>query len=221
MQADHKYCQSYGVVSKEDIPLDEPKKIMNFLEVGLEKLIIKSEKDDDEDDLTQKLVQISLALDSVWVFIQQRKSKKNKFKEDIGVSPKHDETNIFFVLEAKRLDTRLRSEREKEYVVGRFYKSKYVDSGGIERFKKEKHGKEFIYSGMIGYVQTDEFDIWENKINTWIEDEIVSATSSELVWGEKDKLINRNKNSFVSRYYSTHNCISHKKIYLEHLWVKL
>ena len=221
MQADYKCRQSYGAVTKKDIPLDEPKKIMDFLEVALKKLIHKCEKDDSEDDLTQKLVLISIAMDSIWGFVQQHKSKKNIFKEDIGVAPKSDDTNIFFVIEAKRLNTNLKKYREKEYVVGRYSNDKYEDSGGIERYKKEKHGKEFVFAGMIGYVQTDEFDIWENRVNTWIESEITSPSSSELIWCTKDKLISQKKSPIISRYSSIHDCLSRKEIYLEHVWVKL
>jgi hypothetical protein len=195
--------------SKEDVPLDEANNIINFLEQILYKLISEIEENDDEEDLTQKLVQLSNATDSVWVFVQENKNKKVKSKEDIGISPKSRPTKVFFVLEAKRLP----SSSKKEYIIG--------NTGGIERFKKDKHGKNFQRAGMIGYVQTYDFDTWKNKINSWIDEEIISPSPSALTWITNDKLVEQSQNFKIAQYTSIHNCLSKKNINLTHLWVKL
>jgi len=208
--------------TKEDIPLNESDNIMYFFENIINKFISEVEDDDNEESLTQKLVQLSNAEDSMWVFVQENKNKKIRSKEDIGISPKSKPTKVFFVLEAKRLNSnKSYNKRRKEYVVGRYDKEKYIDSGGIERFKKDKHGANLKLSGMIGYLETENFESWKDKINGWIDDEISTPTSKELSWDFDDKLVEQNKMIQTARFISTHNRLSETKINLTHLWIKL
>ncbi|WP_457748602.1 hypothetical protein, partial [Sulfurimonas sp.] len=93
-------------------------------------------------------------------------SKGNAPQDDIAVRAKdgviigginYYSNEPFIVFEAKRLNNTLGKSRKKEYVVGRVYKdsqgnNKYLNSGGMERFKKEIHGKRLKYVGMIGYM---------------------------------------------------------------------
>ncbi|MCT7554949.1 hypothetical protein [Aliarcobacter butzleri] len=209
MYADRRINNSLGNVSKNEIPLVEPFEIMNFLEEMLKFAISEIEIDDDEDLITQKMLQISIASNSSLVFVAQNKTKGVQSKEDIGVSPKSNPTKVFFVIEAKRLP----SSSKKEYLIG--------VTGGIERFKREKHAKNFDYAGMIGYVQKKTFDDWENEINAWINEEIKSPSSCDLRWSEDDKLIKESSSQETARYSSKHLCISKKEIKLFHLWIDL
>ena len=209
MYADRRINNSLGNVSKNEIPLVEPFEIMNFLEKMLKFAISEIEIDDDEDLITQKILQISIASNSSLVFVAQNKTKGVQSKEDIGVSPKSNPTKVFFVIEAKRLP----SSSKKEYLIG--------VTGGIERFKREKHAKNFDYAGMIGYVQKKTFDDWENEINAWINEEIKSPSSCNLRWSEDDKLIKESSSQETARYSSKHLCISKKEIKLFHLWINL
>ncbi len=131
---------------------------------------------------------------------------------DLGVITK-GLNKAFFVLEAKRLDATLPKYRKKEYIIR-------DGGGGIERFKKEVHGVGLTYVGMIGYVQTDDFDIWLKKINGWIEEEIQSPSSKELSWSSQDKLKSSKKNKVFANYNSKHKCKT-KEIEMYHIWIKL
>src|ERR1035437_3482490 len=84
-----------------------------------------------------------------------------------------------FIIEAKRL-----SGRHYDYV--RDVRGK---TGGIERFKKECEGfgKHLSYSAMIGYVQENTFEYWEQRINHWI-DELINS-SNDVEWNTEDKMI--------------------------------
>ena len=111
-------------------------------------------------------------------------------------------------------------KRKKEYVVGRYDDAKYIESGGIERFKKEIHGSGLVYVGMIGYMQTDDFDSWLEKVNNYISDEVSSPSSTELIWEEMDKLIVNNENKLFNTYLSQHKCKT-KDISMYHIWIDL
>lgn len=146
----------------------------------------------------------------------------------IGNSPQVDVGTIrtdfytgksIFSLEAKRLDN-ISKAREKEYVVGRFEKNKYIDSGGIERFKKNIHGQGLKHCGMIGYVQKKDFKYWHKKINSWI-DELIKDKSHNLKWDSKDKLVKDYEKSVTAKYTSKHSRLKDGPINLTHLWVLL
>lgn len=221
MLVDKKRDTCIGKVSKDDLPIDEVEKVLSFLEDVLIKLTISRIH---EDSITQRLVQLALSNQCPllkWIFIKDNEDNESGMREDIAISPQADPHNIFFLIEAKRLDVSLKKDREKEYVIGRKSGKKYIDAGGIERFKKEKHAKNFNNAALIGYILTDDFLIWENKINTWIEDEIRKASSLELYWEVGDKLINIKSSDKISKYKSYHSCLSGKQIILTHLWVMI
>ena len=168
-----------------------------------------------EKDLNQNfsLCMNTKAKDELFTFSNEYKDiiLATPHKVDFGVVI-DGETEAFFVLEAKRLNTSLPKAREKEYIVGKL--------GGIERFKKEKHGKSLTHVGMIAYVQTDNSGIWLDKINDWIDEEITSPTSSELTWVNKDKLVIDKEEAIYSTYSSTHQCLT-KDINMYHVWIDL
>ena len=125
----------------------------------------------------------------------------------------------FFSIETKRLDN-ISKAREKEYLVGRREKGRYIECGGVERFKKEIHGKKLKYAAIIAYVQKYDFDYWHNKINAWIEALIDGSIESTVKWSETDRLVDEYKYSHTAKFKSEN---SRKKgtIFLFHLWVNL
>ena len=138
-------------------------------------------------------------------------SRGDSAQVDIAIIPRESQ-KASFVLEAKRLDTSLPKYRKKEYIIR-------DGSGGIERFKKEIHGVGLTYVGMIGYMQTDTFDTWFTKINSWIE-EIKAPTSDDLIWEEHEKLKSDKKSKLFNTYLSQHRCKT-KDISIYHIWINL
>ncbi len=212
------------------------KKVFDFIERCLPEFKIKYSTRRPEDGLTQELVYIldkeSRKVLPLYAFDAEHMedtTKGNSRRDDIGIraiegitiqTEYYPYNKPFIVIEAKRLDCKITKERKKEYVVGRYDKKKYIDSGGIERFKKEIHGKGLVYVGMIGYMQTDNFSSWFTKINSWIEEEIKAPTSDNLIWEEKEKLILDKENQLFSTYLSEHKC-KIKDISMYHIWIDL
>jgi hypothetical protein len=211
-------------------------KVFNFIEECLPEFKNKYSLLKPEDGLTQELVYIldnesreKLPLCGFSTEHMEDTTKGNSRRDDIGIraikgitlhATFYPNNKPFIVIEAKRLDAKITIKRQKEYVVGRYEDKKYIDSGGIERFKKEIHGKGLLYVGMIGYMQTDDFDTWYVKINSWIDEEVTAATSSELCWEAKDKLLFDKKGTIYQTYVSRHECMT-KDIDMYHIWVDL
>lgn len=212
------------------------RKILIFIEECLPEFKKKYKFLKPEDGLTQELVYLldnecreKLPICGFSTEHMEDTSKGNSRRDDIGVrlirgttigATFYPNNKPFFVIEAKRLDSKIDKKRKKEYVVGRIKDSKYIESGGIERFKKEIHGFGLTYVGMIGYIQTEDFDVWLEKINEWIKEEIKSPSSAELSWSRQDTLNPVKKNTLFSTYDSKHKCKS-KEIDMYHIWVKL
>jgi len=124
--------------------------------------------------------------------------------------------------EAKRLNTTLPKKREREYVIGEYEKSELVkNSGGIERFKNLRHGKDVAHAGIIGYVQTDTFDHWIEKINGWIKEEVSNPHDSTLTWDEDDYLKANWANDNLSSYLSKPKRKKFEQLNMHHVWIKL
>lgn len=110
-----------------------------------------------------------------------------------------------FMIEAKRL-----SKSHYDYVSGR--------TGGIERIKREQDefGKHLNHGAMIAYIQDNNIEFWEKRVNSWINDLITKDTDIE--WNEQDKLVVNNK---LSDFTSIHKRVSKDKITLFHYWIAL
>ena len=190
-------------------------RVISLIEENLELFKKKYSFPESEKDLNQNfsLCMNTKAKDELFSFSNGYKDiiKATPHEVDFGIVP-DEETDAFFVIEAKRLDNGLGKAREKEYIIGKL--------GGIERFKNQKHGGELTHVGMIGYIQTDDFDTWFRKINNWIKEEIKAPTSNDLIWEEKDKLILDKKNKLFSTYLSEHQCKT-KDISMYHIWIDL
>lgn len=116
-------------------------------------------------------------------------------------------TASIFSVECKRLPSPEKN-REKEYVIGDKI------NGGIERYKKEKHGKGLNECGLLGFIEKEESKQWLTRINCWIED----LAKSDTTWNINEKLT-----EFESRTdYCYLKSIAHRKtdvISLDHIWI--
>ncbi|WP_029903462.1 hypothetical protein [Prevotella sp. 10(H)] len=131
-----------------------------------------------------------------------------------------DDSPSLIKFEAKRLNSKLPKNREKEYVCGEYQNNKCVkNSGGIERFKNGRHGKDVVYAGIIGYIQTDSPKYWIQKVNNWIQEQIKNANDDKLTWLENDLLVINNENDTLSSYSSISYRVYDDNIQLRHLWI--
>lgn len=131
----------------------------------------------------------------------------------------YSNSETFFSIETKRL-CKISQMREKEYLIGRIEKGKYKECGGVERFKKEIHGKGLKYGAIIGYMQEHNFDYWFYTINSWIDELIKGMVVTSIEWTEKDKLIEDYKKANSAKFKSE-NSRKTDSIILFHLWVNL
>lgn len=185
--------------------------VMNFLDKYLPEFPEKfvKNKDDDEWDLNEALFSFLdiYSRNFAFQFIPEYRYE-NKSRPDFGIKEvKSDETGIFifdqkaehfFDIECKRL---YHPTQSKQYVSGK--------TGGIQRFKENKHGEGLPCSAMIGYVEIEDFYFWQNKINSWISDE--DERLEEVI------VLN------IAKYKSTHKRIDPSKpsIELLHFWLNI
>ena len=212
--------------------------VVDFIKVNLNDFAVQYSHIEHENSLTQKLVTLlmqRLPQPALFYFHSQyleNIDSGNSSSVDIGVlssvekviqveTIKYNHDEAFFKIEAKRLDSSIEKRREKEYVVGHDENKKYKNSGGIERFKKKKHGDSLNFAAMIGYMQTDTFSIWLNKVNGWIDEQIAAPSSTDLKWDVQDKLVKQNESDMWSEYTSKHSRLKSDDIILFHLWVNL
>jgi hypothetical protein len=99
---------------------------------------------------------------------------------DFGVSVANSSKpeSILFEIEAKRLGEG--HETNYQYVYGQ-------NRGAIERFKQGRHGRNINECGIVGYVQSPNCLRWIDKVNGWIDGEIVSPHDKSLKWEKSDK----------------------------------
>ncbi len=152
-------------------------------------------------------------------FINQAK------RTDIGVyfGRRYISFNVrkFCWIEAKRLPTPHKTNRdEREYVFVDHSKKQIDGNGGIERFKLNKHGDGLPNAIMFGYIQSETFEYWEEKVNQWLQ-----SYTSIAACNKDEKLIRINQR--VNRFHSTHMRIDYRSkqkmddITIYHFWIKL
>jgi len=147
-------------------------------------------------------------------FVPDRPNTVNASNVDfsiIGAKSKTKET--FFTIEAKRLPAR--KGYKKEYVSGNL--------GGIERFKRNKHGidkngKLLPLNAMIAYVEKHDFNYWLNQINEWIIEQ--TNTSTDLKW-TKNEILEKISFDNIAILKSNHLRINNEHIMLNHFWICL
>ena len=225
MQAYTVQKSSYGKPAKEEEPTHLS--VIDFIEKNISIFLESYIQGDVEKGLNSNFVLCMNSLITNELFIFHHEDPEDAASGisptvDIGLYSRKRGTGKqrFFAIEAKRLSDKL-GDRKKEYTVGRFKNKVYLNSGAIERFKKEIHGNKLIHAGILGYIQVDDFHSWEQKINTWIDEEICIPTSKDLIWEAHDKLVESNITSELAKYTSKHTCISKKEITITHLWVNL
>jgi hypothetical protein len=209
--------------------------VLNFVELRLIQLSKRFSHISPEKGLTFELVNL-LQCDTYkepcpfWFHdgYLEDSSRGDSREPDIGVMPKETVTikgksfpynKSFFSIEAKILPTP-GSDREKEYLIGRQVKGNYKYYGGVERFKKELHGKDLEHAGLIGYIKQRDFKYWQVMVNSWIDELIISNHDISIVWTDDDKLIEQYANPLIARFISS-NKRQNDEIALFHLWVKL
>ena len=186
--------------------------VIDFLKCNLPLYLSQHDKSlTGEDDISQAIV-IFLETqarqdNSDFLFCFQYKYISSRRSVDIGVVHKGS-FKAFFVIEAKRLPP----ANTKDYVQGK--------TGGIERFKKEYHGKGLFVSAMLGYVQKNGFEYWHSQVNSWI-DNLNPNTNDAITWCEKDRLGKVESSEDMGLYASAHSRPEEKSIYLYHFWLNM
>ncbi len=179
--------------------------LLKFLELHLPDFPVKMKlvKNTDERIINQKLLRYFSGKNSLFIFIPENLDEKgeNISKPDFGVYEKIKVADYnqkrFFDIECKRL---YHTTKSKQYVSGK--------TGGIQRFKENKHGVDLPYSAVIGYVEIENFNFWHKKVNSWI-----SEKEEHLQFVE----INR-----IAKLKSIHLRNKEKtKIELIHFWVNI
>jgi len=128
-------------------------------------------------------------------------NKEAKYPDIEFLMLKNENNQSFFDIECKRLNSTFTNQHVSQYVNG--------NTGGIQRFKENKHGVDLPQSAMIGYVETNDFNFWHEKVNSWIMDS-----------NEHLKIL---KNNNISKLESEHQRSGSKisKIKLTHFWLKM
>ena len=209
MQADKKKTNSNRTVRSDFTKDGKVISALNFLEKYLPLFPEKFVKNvtHDEWDLNLALFEfLNLNLGNYLFQLIPEQRNVNNGKPDFGVkevkldsvgSKFYDQkAEHFFDIECKRLNG-----KHYDYVSG--------NTGGIQRFKDNKHGVDLPQSAMIGYVETKSFSFWQNKVNSWISDK-----------NEYLKLINIQK---IAKYKSTHKrrFSTIDTIELLHYWINI
>lgn len=124
--------------------------------------------------------------------------------------------------EAKRLNSALPKKREKEYVIGEYENGKQTrNSGGIERFKNLRHGKDVVHAAIIGYVQSDTFEHWAEKVTGWIKAEANSPHDATLTWDSNDHLQPNMRKDNLCSYLSKPKRKECGQLNMHHIWINL
>lgn len=138
----------------------------------------------------------------------KKKKKGIPPRVDLGIRLVHKGDRIMLI-EGKRLH----NPSDKQYVSG--------DTGGIARFKQaDKHGADVKVACMVGYVQTNTFAFWHEKINGWVRSE--NAPAAAPVWDDSDCLNPlTEKAEYLALCLSKHRRVNKEPIGLHHFWVKV
>lgn len=195
----------------------------------------KVKKDENENAITNRLCKILSAKKpaeySFYFHHQNLENDKENTSTDFAVFSTYAfeiEKNIanqdehpLIKCEAKRLNSSLPKKRRKEYVCGEYDGNNRINnSGGIERFKNGRHGKDVINACMIGYIQSDSAKYWYGKINEWIKEEIKNASDTQLIWSNNDLLIQINQSGQLCEFSSSSKRIYGDEINFRHFWIE-
>lgn len=230
MLADNSQNISKGQLT-HGIELDSSiKSVVEFIETQLDIFRNKNlgEISTVEDTLNEKLcILLQRNIEARPYFFKSEKIQDfdsgRSAKTDIGVlsiaeqilvlDRKYGENEAFFEIECKRLPTPGHN-RKKEYVIGHT-----KPTGGIERFKKDIHGKNLRYAAIIGYIQKKDANHWYLKINDWVNERI---TAEPDFWKDDDKLKKQTRLNGIDRFTSKNLRLKPDRIInLFHFWVDI
>ena len=130
---------------------------------------------------------------------------------------RHTDFDSLMPIECKRLPTPSGDDRdEREYVF-----SRSGSTGGMQRFKAGHHGAAHTFGVMIGYIQEETANFWNERVAGWINE---LATTSQLGWTAKD-LLRFDHNHTQLRLAVLHSSHERQKglsdIELRHLWLEM
>ncbi|MDR1190400.1 MAG: hypothetical protein LBK60_01880 [Verrucomicrobiales bacterium] len=161
-------------------------------------------------------------------FRHEQDEEENSRSVDIAAKPRetvmvsgrsYNYSQPILLIEAKRLPAPTK-DREREYVTG----ENGEITGGIQRFKLGKHGKEHEKAIIVGYVQEQTPKDWYPIINGWIDQ---LANDAPVLWNPCEKLLNIQFSKCNGLAYSTSShprntadCKS-PTIQLHHFWIQL
>jgi len=181
--------------------------------------ISKIKKKLNEEELTQEFVAHLRRNSGEFPFCvgQEKKDiyKLAKGKPDIYFYSKEvaDTTESIFDLEAKRLPPPKDKRREKEYVVGEGVKA----TGGLQRFKRELHGKGLTNCGMLAFIEQQNPLFWKSQINKWISD--LCQTDNEWSLDELlDEILQKDKFTYL---VSNLKKVSNQNSNMHHFWIDI
>jgi len=170
-------------------------------------------------DISLHLNDCSTMTSSEYQFVFVNQDKRSDIGVHIRYSYKTDK-NLLCWIEAKRLPTPPEKDRDEREYVFVDHSMGYRGNGGIERFKLNKHGDGLPVAMMFGYVQSESFDHWNQKVNGWIR-----MCSQHILCHQNEILVNEGKNR--GRFVSTHKRIDHRSgiemqdITIHHFWIYL
>lgn len=205
--------------------------VLIFLEKSLVLFAIENTNIDfgNEGDINQKLciflqrnTNQNLEEEFRFIFQSEYKERGSNRRVDIGViqASIKGRYRAFFTIECKRLPAPAPQCREKEYVYGEI-ETKYEKLGGIERFKREHHGKGLSHSAIVAYVEKHDFCYWFETINSWINELCKPNSDTSIIWNEEDLLVKQYEKETLARYESENYRINNDAIKLTHLWIKM
>jgi hypothetical protein len=130
---------------------------------------------------------------------------------------RHTVFDILMPIECKRLPTPQGKDRdEREYVT-----SQFSSTGGIQRFKAGHHGATHEFAAMIGYIQNETPEYWEQRVSDWINN---LAGANQPGWTAMD-LLRREREDTAQRLAIFHSSHSRQNgltdIELWHLWIEM
>lgn len=145
--------------------------------------------------------------------MHQNKREKSLCSEDIYFYlTDSNRTKIFFV-EAKCLpqDNSKKGELESEYIVGTHSTKSKSESGGIQRYKSEKHGYSNLrHNAMIAYIKEYSTLEWFTQINEELTNIYPEDSNLVVKSAHQDEYISTHK-------YNKLDCFFH----MHHFWIDL
>ena len=169
----------------------------------------------EENDLTQIFVeQVDIQMAKIYSGIGVLNQYIDIFSESKGipdfyfyVKEEGRTHTALFVVEAKRLPA---PKKTREYVIG----SK--NNGGIERYKKEIHGKNLADCGMLGFIEEYSCSYWLEQINRWIQ----YLAETDSMWNIDEQLVLEEGAADYSYLMSiVHKKTKNENTSLHHWWI--